>query len=52
MAKSEALKVSEKDLVSTSHAELLKIVINQKKAELEDLLHKTLLAHIAVEQKY
>lgn len=44
MAKQETLKVAEKDLGSISHAELLKIVINQKKADLDNLHHKILLA--------
>lgn len=39
-----ALKVEEKKLNTIEHAELLKIVVNQKKAELEDLQHKILLA--------
>ena len=44
MPKAETLKVAEKDLSSVSHTELLKIVINQKKAELDNLHHKILLA--------
>lgn len=45
MAKEEqVLRVDEKKINTIEHAELLKIVVTQKKAELDDLNHKILLA--------